>query len=88
MTDFQTAPPAAPPRDTSLRAAIDNPYAVLALLFFVMGALGIPFLWLSRGFTTTMKVVWSIAVTVYTLALIGCTAAVLWWAWSQVMGNA
>lgn len=78
----QTLPP---PRDRSLRAAIDQPLPVLLLLFFVTGFLGLPVLWISRGFSPTMKVVWSIVVTIYTLILIGCTAAVLWWAWSQAL---
>ena len=72
------------PNQNSLRAAIDNPIAVLALLFLVTGFLGLPVLWISRGFTTTMKVVLSIVVTIYTLLLIGCTVGVLWWAWSKV----
>jgi hypothetical protein len=73
------------PRKNPLRDAIDNPIAVLALLFFVTGFLGIPVLWMSRGFTTTMKVVLSIVVTIYTLLLIGCTVGVLWWTWSKVL---
>ena len=79
--------PSAPRRDTSLRAAIDNPYAVLALLFFVTGFLGIPILLMSRGFTPAMKVVWSIIVTIYTLILIGCTVGVLWWAWKHALSQ-
>ncbi len=85
MTDAP-APSAPPRRDTSLRAALDNPYAVLALLFFVTGFLGLPALWISRGFTPTMKVVWSIIVIIYTLLLIGCTIGVLMWAWSKALG--
>jgi hypothetical protein len=84
MTD---APPPAPARNNSLRVLIDNPWAVLFLLFAVTGFLGIPVLWMSRGFTTTMKVVLSIVITIYTLALIGCTAAILWWAWSKALGG-
>jgi hypothetical protein len=85
MTD--APPPAAPPRNNSLRVLIDNPWAVLILLFAVTGFLGIPVLWMSRGFTTTMKVVLSIVVTIYTLALIGCTVAILWWAWSKALSG-
>ena len=34
------------------RQALDNPWLMLATLFFVTAALGIPFLWMSRGFST------------------------------------
>jgi hypothetical protein len=81
---MSTEPTPAPGHRGPLREAIDNPWAVLALLFLVTGFLGIPVLWMSRGFTTTMKVVLSIVVTAYTLLLIGCTIGVLWWAWSGI----
>lgn len=67
-----------------LRAAIDTPWAVLALLFLVTGCLGLPVLWISRSFSTRMKIVWSLVATLYTGALVGCTSAVLWWAWLQI----
>lgn len=74
-----------PLRDNSLRSAIDNPYAVLALLFLVMAALGLPILWMSRGFSRRMKVVWTIVVLLYTLLLLGCTAAVLQWSYQRAL---
>jgi hypothetical protein len=58
---------------------------VLLLLFLVTGFLGLPLLWMSRGFSPRMKVVWSIVNTIYTLLLIGCTVGILWWAWSKAM---
>lgn len=63
---------------------LDNRPAVLALLFLVMGFLGIPLLWMSASFSRTEKSIWSIVVTLYTLALIGATAAICWWAYVQV----
>lgn len=81
MTDVLDKP--SPGR--GLRAAIDTPWAVLVLLFFVTGFLGLPVLWASRGFTTRMKVVWSVVVTIYTCMLIGCTGMVLWWAWTRAL---
>ena len=85
MNESLASPPPDKRRDTSLRAAIDHPYAVLGLLFFVTGFLGLPVLWMSRAFTPTMKVVLSIVVTIYTLLLIGCTIGVLWWVWSKAL---
>lgn len=86
MSDLPGSPPsAARVRDTSLRAAIDNPYVVLALLFLVTGFLGLPVLWISRGFGLTSKIVLSIVVTIYTLLLIGCTISVIWWSWARAL---
>ena len=56
------------------RGLVDNPWLVLAMLFFVTAALGLPFLWLSRGFSVLGKIV----VTVLVLAW---TVLVLWAFW-------
>ena len=66
------------------RDGVDNPWIVLGLLFFVTGFLGIPLLWMSKGFSTLMKIVLSVVVTVYTFALFGCVGLVLWWAYQQI----
>lgn len=84
MTDLPDKPSPSSPAG-SLRAAIDTPWAVLILLFFVTGFLGLPVLWISRGFTPGMKVVWSVVVILYTCMLIGCCGMVLWWVWSRAM---
>ena len=51
--------PSAPPTDVPpiWRRALDNPWFMLVMLFFVTAALGIPFLWMSRGFSTLAKAV-------------------------------
>lgn len=53
---------------------------ILAMLFFVTGFLGLPVLWLSKSFSLTEKLVWSIVNTVYTCALIAGTVAICIWA--------
>ena len=53
------------------REMIDNPWLMIAMLFLVTAALGLPFLWMSRGFSLLGKVWLSIAVLVW-------TALVLW----------
>jgi hypothetical protein len=68
MTDSQ---PDVPP---AWRKALDNPWLMLAMLFLVTAALGLPFLWMSRGFTTFWKVVVTIAVLLW-------TALILWLFW-------
>lgn len=49
------------------RRLIDNPWAILGLLFCVALVLGLPFLWKSRGFSTLGKIVWTVIVTLYTI---------------------
>ncbi len=63
---------------------LDNRLAMFGMLFCVTGFLGIPFLWMSQRFSHMEKVVWSVVVTVYTLILLGLTAAVCWWSYSQI----
>lgn len=81
-TDNQATP--APSTEPAWRSAIDNPWIVLGLLFFVMAICGLPILWLSRAFSTPMKALLSLVVTIYTLALFGCTAAVVWWSFTTL----
>jgi len=52
----------------------DNPWAVLAFLFFVTLALGIPLIWISRAFSRPIKLLLTVLVTVY-------TALILWLFW-------
>jgi hypothetical protein len=64
---------------------VSNRKVILAMLFFVTGALGLPLLWLSPAFNATEKVIWSLVNLVYTLMLIGLCVAICYWAYSQVM---
>jgi hypothetical protein len=71
MPESPEPPTASPAAEGSLaRRALDNPWLMLLVLFFVTGALGLPFLWISRGFSGPAKVVLSIVVLVYTVALL------------------
>jgi hypothetical protein len=63
---------------------LDNRWVILALLFLATGALGLPLLWRSRGFTTWGKIVVGVIVTIYTLALIALAIWAVWWAWESV----
>jgi len=53
------------------REIVDNQWVMIGMLFFVTAALGLPLLWISRGFSNWAKVVLTIAVLVW-------TALVLW----------
>lgn len=66
------SPPASP--RSQLRKMVDNPWVVLAMLFFVTLFLGLPVLWVSRGFSPLSKVAWTILVLIW-------TAIVFWLFW-------
>ncbi|MCO6457571.1 MAG: hypothetical protein J5I93_19900 [Pirellulaceae bacterium] len=70
--------PSAPP-------LLDRPWVVLSLLFFVMAILGLPLLWKSRAFSLAAKIVLSIVVTLYTLALFAGVGAICVWAYRRVV---
>lgn len=54
------------------------------MLFCVTGFLGIPFLWKSQVFSQIEKIAWSLVVTIYTLALMGLTGAIVWWTYRNI----
>jgi hypothetical protein len=66
------------------RELVDNPWLLLAVLFFVTAALGIPFLWMSRGFSTPCKIVVTIAVLLWTALVFWVFFLIMAWCWSQL----
>ena len=54
-----------------------RPLWVLILLFFVLGPLGLPYLWKSPCFSQGMKIVLTIAVLAYTALLLSEVIAVV-----------
>ena len=72
-------------REESLaRRALDNPWLMLLLLFGVTLFLGLPLLWISRGFSATGKVVVTILVLVWTVIVLACFGTVVWWCWQRI----
>lgn len=69
---------------SSIRKLIDNKLAMLAMLFFVTAALGLPFLWRSKRFSRTEKGVWSVIVSIYTIIILWAFCAVMWWSYSRI----
>jgi hypothetical protein len=61
----------------STAGLLDRPWVVLCLLFFVMAILGLPLLWKSRAFSAPMKILLSVVVTLYTIALFGAVGLIL-----------
>jgi hypothetical protein len=72
-TVIESAPPeeATHPRPQGWREFVDNPWLMVLTLFFVTAALGLPLLWISRGFSWWAKVV-------LTFAVLAWTALVFW----------
>jgi hypothetical protein len=66
--------PSHPEVSPAWRRALDNPWLMLVMLFFVTAALGLPFLWMSRGFSTVAKVI-------VTILVLAWTALILWGFW-------
>ncbi len=54
-----------------------RPVWVLILLFFVLGPLGLPYLWRSPRFTRALKVLLTVAVLAYTGLLVGETIRIV-----------
>ncbi len=73
VPDQLPSPPAAkaaaastPSARAKLRGMADNPWLVLGMLFFVTLFLGLPVLWISRGFSPLAKALWTVLVLLWT----------------------
>ena len=76
--------PNSPPDSAS--QMVQSRAAVLAILFLVTGALGIPLLWMNQKFSNPERILWSIVVTIYTVALIAITWMIVVWSYRQIFG--
>lgn len=70
--------------DASLQRLLDRPGVVLLLLFGVTAAMGIPFLWRSRAFSTAGKVVLTVIVSLYTLLILWLFWLVFSWSLGSI----
>ena len=69
----------------SWREAIDNPRLMIAVLFFVTAATGLPFLWMSRGFSLTAKIVLTILVLLWTALVLWAFYLVMAWCIPRIL---
>ena len=65
--------------------AVDNPWVVLGLLFFVFAIFGIPLIWISKAFPTWGKIVLTIVVTLYTALLLWGFSLVMLWSYNRII---
>ena len=84
---MEALPTAEPARNVPpmWRQAIDNPWLMLVMLFFVTAALGLPFLWISRGFSRPAKIVLSALVLLYTALILWAFFAFMSWWWTNMI---
>ncbi len=61
--------------------------AVLAMLFLVTGAVGIPLLWMSPSFSFGERIFWSILTLAYTTALLLIAGGIVWWCYQIIVGT-
>ena len=71
-----------------LTAWYHRPWAVLLLLFLVLGPLGLPLLWRSPSFSRGWKIVLTVVMIVYTALLIDSMVAAVRMAMEQVKAAA
>lgn len=64
----------------------DNTWLLLATLFLVTGAIGIPLIFYSTRLSIFQKILLTIVVSIYTLILIGGAGWAVYWAWSVISG--
>lgn len=72
------------PQESLARRALDNPWLMLLMLFGVTLFLGLPFLWISRGFSTRGKIVVTIMTLLWTSIVFACFFAIVWWCWQRI----
>lgn len=80
-----SGPASARTGSSSFHDLLESRAAVLGILFFVTGALGLPLLWLSSRFSWPARIFWAVVVTVYTVALIALVVMVLHWSYNQIV---
>lgn len=66
------------------RVLIDNRLVLVAILFFVTAALGLPFLWMSRAFGVWGKILLSVAVIVWTVLVLWVFWLIMLWCWGRL----
>ena len=82
---IESLPPAEAPRPQPWRDVIDNPWLMIAMLFLVTAALGLPFLWISRGFSTAGKILLTIAVLAWTALVLWLFWLVMVWSYTRIV---
>jgi hypothetical protein len=75
------------PPPSKARELLDNPWLIVGMLFLVTAALGLPLLWLSRGFSRPAKIALTFAVLLYTALLFWLVWLILLWSYGRIIGT-
>ena len=78
-------PAAAAPRQPTWRELVDNPWLMLTMLFGVTLFLGLPLLWVSRGFSPLGKIAVTIAVLIWTALVFWVFWLIMAWCLPRIM---
>ena len=70
--------PEMPPERSKLT---DNPWVVLAVLFLVLGPLGLPMLWRCRAMPTA----WKVVLTIVMVGVVALIVALIWYVTNQAL---
>ena len=63
---------------------IDNPYAVLAAVFFAMAILGIPLIWMCRAWSPATKAILTVVTLLYTILIFWLFWLIMVWVWGRL----
>jgi len=78
-------PHAAAPRQPTWRELVDSPWLMLTMLFGVTLFLGLPLLWVSRGFSPLGKIAVTIAVLIWTALVFWVFWLIMAWCLPRIM---
>jgi hypothetical protein len=79
QTQIDSPPPETKSTRHSWRDLVDRPLVLLAVLFFITAAPGLPLLWISRGFSRAAKIVVTILVLLWTALVVWAFYLVMAW---------
>lgn len=66
---------------------LENRWVMIFVLFGVTAALGIPFLWKSKSFSKTEKIVWTLIVSVYTILIFWIFFKIMFWCYASISNS-
>ena len=88
MNDVSSEPPTKNPSPngsfTDFLRKADTWWSILLLLFCFTAGCGIPILWVSKAFNVPGKIVVTLLVTIYTVAICWIFFVIMAWAWNQI----
>jgi hypothetical protein len=80
-------PPTSSTGNQGWRQVVDNPWLMIAMLFLVTAALGLPLLWISRGFSPLAKVLLTVAVLIWTALVLWVFYLIMAWCLPRIWDN-